>query len=260
MVWDSIKSSQKTSKRLRNSTLKMKQNKFTLVELLVVIAVIGILASLLLPVLGKARRTSQVMVSMHNMKQINIAMAMYLDDNYGQYTPGRNPVSYSWDDYLSSYLGTKLTEDEKISDIPDDRSSFKILKCPLDDITRIIHNKTTRSYQLNNYRNGGSKGIFDYNNPLRQSFLPDTSQTIIINEQAKSYNPVGSGSNVILSGDGDLGQVTTGIQLTGNVQYNANHHQNGFKNPLIFADGHDKIMYMPTTTANNKYLWSSKVY
>ena len=183
-----------------------------------------------------------------------------LDRAYGQYTPGRSPINYTWDDYLSSYLGTKLSEVEKLSSAPVDRSSFKILKCPLDDISRTFGNPLSRSYQLNNYRKSGSKGVFDYNNPLRQSFLPDTSQTIIINEQAKSHNPVGNGSNVLLNNEGNLTEVTTGIQLTGNVQYNANHHQNGFKNPLIFADGHGKIMYMPTTTANNKYLWSSKVY
>ncbi len=58
--------------------------RFTLIELLVVVAIIGILASLLLPSLSKARKTSQVSVSLGNMKQITLAITMYLDDSNGR--------------------------------------------------------------------------------------------------------------------------------------------------------------------------------
>ena len=54
--------------------------KFTLLELLVVVAIIGILSSLL-PSLGKARAKSKVSVCLNNLKSINIALLLYVDDN-----------------------------------------------------------------------------------------------------------------------------------------------------------------------------------
>jgi prepilin-type N-terminal cleavage/methylation domain-containing protein len=55
--------------------------KFTLIELLIVIAIIGILASLLIPSIAKARERSKQAVCLSNSKQIATAFFMYYDDN-----------------------------------------------------------------------------------------------------------------------------------------------------------------------------------
>jgi prepilin-type N-terminal cleavage/methylation domain-containing protein/prepilin-type processing-associated H-X9-DG protein len=71
---------------------KAKQNGFTLIELLVVIAIIAILASLLLPVLSKAKEKGKRISCMSNMRQVGLALQMYGQDTR-KLPPKRHPVS-----------------------------------------------------------------------------------------------------------------------------------------------------------------------
>src|SRR5262245_14324182 len=56
---------------------------FTLVELLVVLALISILAALLLPALNRSKNSAQRIQCVNNLRQLGIAAQMYWDDNNG---------------------------------------------------------------------------------------------------------------------------------------------------------------------------------
>lgn len=54
---------------------------FTLVELLVVLAVIGVLAGLLLPAVSRATESGRATACLGNLRQIGLALQMYVDDH-----------------------------------------------------------------------------------------------------------------------------------------------------------------------------------
>ncbi len=88
---------------------RMVNRGFTLVELLVVMAIISILASMLLPALRKANEAAKCAQCSSNLKQIGFGYSMYLDDNHLVF-----PLSYSssvascmnnWVSYIAPVVG-----------------------------------------------------------------------------------------------------------------------------------------------------------
>jgi prepilin-type N-terminal cleavage/methylation domain-containing protein/prepilin-type processing-associated H-X9-DG protein len=78
---------------------------FTLIELLVVIAIIGILATLILSAITEAKRRAQGAVCINNLKQLNLALGLYVEE-HDQLYPNTNEVWFYYRQMLQPYLGS----------------------------------------------------------------------------------------------------------------------------------------------------------
>ncbi len=98
---------------------------FTLVELLVVVAVIALLMGLLLPALSKARFAAKTMVCLSNMRNMELAQLVYANDHDGQLVDygyshggGALDVKASWFNTLQEYYDTPLVARSPVDTSP----------------------------------------------------------------------------------------------------------------------------------------------
>jgi prepilin-type N-terminal cleavage/methylation domain-containing protein/prepilin-type processing-associated H-X9-DG protein len=153
----------RTSNRARplsGSAAKTLHVGFTLVELLVVIGIIALLLSILMPSLSKARSMAYRLKCSHNLKQISLAVNMYLNGNEDTYPCAQDPLpagywlwmGRGWRSFLEPYLTTRVSKENP-----------SVLFCPEDSADIEKYEATSYAYSMAFYHSPDQ--IDDMNSP-----------------------------------------------------------------------------------------------
>ncbi len=186
---------------------------FTLIELLVVIAVIAILAALLLPGLGRSKGQAQGIECLSNLRQLQIAWHLYVDEHDQQLPPnsdqipaGQNSANPSW---VAGWLRNELEIGSKYDCTNTDlligkayvpfgsiggyTAEAKLYRCPGDKSSVTIDGESyerVRSVSMNCYMNGS--GIWQNSNYVTYRKYGDiqnpSEKWVLIDERDDSIN------------------------------------------------------------------------
>ncbi len=173
-----------------HSNERVAKRAFTLVELLVVLAIIGVLAALLLPAMARAKAKAQSTACLGNLKQLGLAFQLYLDDNQNTFPTAahRSAVGAQPEDWIWWQVTGETMRDAHASSIAPYLGGFdtRYFRCPSDqdaldreETWRTTHQEFyTFSYSLNAFSNEGMA-----------SFISRDRSTILLNKQGAIVNP-----------------------------------------------------------------------
>ena len=155
---------------------------FTLLEILVVIAIIAILAGILFPVFAGVRASGYKVACLSNVRQLLQAAGMYASDNDRRLVPARlylggPDLGKTWCVLLRPYLG-------------DDR----LLTCPVDAAPQTVSNSTDlpHSYGIN-YDLTYVTGFGGSNISWSMAAIPRTADLVLFFDMKSSVGAMGSG-------------------------------------------------------------------
>ena len=219
---------------------------FTLIELLVVIAVIAILASLILPVLNRAKGSAQGAQCLSNNRQLILAWNLYSDNSNGQLPnnadgqDGRG-VFTNWVAGTMSMArdatNTALLTDPAQSSLAPYIPAAAIYKCP-GDKSRFVRS-VSMNCRMNPTRIQGTPAFTEGGNAKYETFLKlqqiqnPATIFVILDERSDSINDGFFGIDMSNTGTRDGKGAANPYWI---VDYPASYHNLGGN--LSFADGH----------------------
>jgi prepilin-type N-terminal cleavage/methylation domain-containing protein/prepilin-type processing-associated H-X9-DG protein len=240
---------------------------FTLIELLTVIAILGILASILFPVFSRARENARRASCQSNLKQIGLGVMQYVQDHDGNYPFASNYGVASED---PQRLWTALVHPYIRSD--------QVYLCPSETRAAATYSWATRGelgYGYNSRFGYDPAGIEAPKSGLHEAILSDVVTTIVLAEtpcgptaqkyrgytfdpQNGSQNAGGTAFNPPLLADRDLvagSPLSPGQLKPVYCRHFADGTGNGSSN-LLFADGHVKsLTARALSSAASRLVW-----